>query len=261
MRIRRLREFWIYTVCTLIAVIILFILNWLMQLPAFIPIIGNENTWLPIVANAVISGMIFIVGNKFNNSDRLRQKISNQKHDLEIINAAVSRVVNSLNIDRKHRYFLYALNVDMDVASLIKEVMETQQEIDDAQQELNQSRYLIQSKEELNQFDKNVRIVTDAYHIVFDGLQKTLNDWQTATSQVSHTKTVTELVGGATHKQEFAIEYAASCKKLEKAKKNFLDVLESQKSDIDEMKTAILDSSKQLLDAEYRIITNLEAKL
>lgn len=261
MRIRRLREFWIYTVCTLIAVIILFILNWLMQLPAFIPIIGDENTWLPIVANAVISGMIFIVGNKFNNADRLRQKISNQKHDFEIINAAVNRVVNSLNIDRKHRYFLYALNVDMDVASLIKEVMETQQEIDDAQQELNQSRYLIQSKEELNQFDKNVKIVTDAYHIVFDGLQKTLNDWQTATSQVSHTKTVTEFVGNVSHKQEFASAYVKSCKKLEQEKMTFLSVYESQKSNAEKMRTAILESSKKLLDAEYRIITNLEDKL
>lgn len=261
MKIRILRSFWIYTVCIIIATFCFFVLNWLLQLPAIIPIIGDENTWLPIVADAVVSGMIFIAGNWFSNADRQRKKISDKKYDFEIINASVNRVVNSLNIDRKHLYFLYALNVDMDTASLIKEVMETQQEIDDAQQELNQSRYLIKSKEELNQFDKNIKIVTDSYHIVFDGLQEALNNWQTVTSQVSHTKTVTELVGDTSHKQEFAIKYAVSCKELEQTKKKFLNVYESQKINTEKMKTAILESSKRLLDAEYRIITDLEAKL
>lgn len=66
-KIRVSRNITIYLTCTISTILVLFGLNWILQLPQIVHVIGDENTWLPIVADSIVSGMIFIAGNWASN--------------------------------------------------------------------------------------------------------------------------------------------------------------------------------------------------
>lgn len=168
MKIKTRSNFWIYCVCTVSAIIILYALNWVLKLPAITDVIGDENTWLPIVADAIISGVIFIGGNWYANADRLRNDIQHKKSEFQIISESVNRVINSLNISRRQLSILYSIEISMDTPSLIKEVLEIQQEIDEAQQQFARSKYLISDTSKVSAFEDCVKTVSAAYHVVFD---------------------------------------------------------------------------------------------
>ena len=255
------RNLWIYLVCTVSAILILFGLNWILKLPRIVDVIGDENTWLPIVANAIISGIIFIAGNWYSNADRLRNIIAEEKQDFNQICDAVNRVVNSLNISRKQLTVLYSIEINMETPSLIKEILLIQQGIDEAQQEFKQVRYLIKEDSAVAEFENCIDTITKSYHVVFDAMQKILNDWISAVSSGTQAKTVADYIGKDGDKAKFAMTYVAHCKKLQNEKDKLLNVYESQKQNVAIMFLNVQSKGKHILDAEYKRIQQLENKL
>lgn len=255
------RNLWIYTVCAIIAILILFGLNWVLRLPAVIEVIGDENTWLPIVADAVISGIIFIAGNWYSNADRLRNIIDGKKRDFSQISNSVNRVVNSLNIARKQRSILYSIEISMETPTLINEILVIQQEIDEAQQEFNNIKYLIEDNSAVSDFEECITGITAAYHVAFDSIQAILNGWISTVSMESQAKTVADYIGKDSDKSTFAMKYVESCKKLQEEKDNLLRVYDKQKSNVDKMYAEIQSKAKHILDIEHSHIVELERKL
>lgn len=255
------RNFWIYTLCTISAIIILFGLNWILRLPKIIDIIGDENTWLPIVADAVISGIIFIAGNWYANADRIRNDISQKTNDFLLISNSVNRVINSLNISRKQLAILYSIEISMDSPALIKEVLMIQQEIDEARQQFEQIKYLINDTSAVTEFEDCIDTVSKAYHSVFDGLQEILNKWISVNSSSTEAKTVADYVGSNSDKANYAIQYVEHCKKLQSDKAKFLKIYNSQRERVELLFSSIKMRGKSILDGEHKIIINLENKL
>lgn len=255
------RNFWIYTTCVGLTILILFGLNWLLKLPSVIDIIGDENTWLPIVADSIVSGIIFIAGNWFSNADRLRNDIASRKRDFQLISNAVSRVTNSLNISRKQRSILYSIEISMDSPALIKEVMSMQQEIDEAQQEFKQVEYLITSKDKVAEFNKCVKTISSSYHIVFDSMQQIFNKWISTVASSTEAKTVADYIGKDNDKSKFALQYVSSCKTLNDEKTKLLKLYDSQKTNVDLLYNSVIKYGKGILDSEHNIIHELEKKL
>jgi hypothetical protein len=224
-------------------------------------LIGDAHSWIPTIADSLVSLVTFFVGNRYTNKDRLRNEIAEKKRDFEIINTNVHRVVNSLNIKRKQHYFICALDINMDYARLMKEIMELQQEIDDSQQEFNRARYLIKSKSQLSKFESDVKIVTDSYQTVFDGLQELVSKFQNTISKAEEAKNITGMIGDDSDKTLYAHNYHTSCSSIAKEKERLLKVYDSQKSNLDTLFNTLQNSSKSLLDKEYEIINTLELKI
>lgn len=260
-KVKTRNNLWIYTVCTLSAIIILFGLNWLLKLPKVIDVIGDENTWLPIVADAVISGFIFIGGNWYANADRLRSDIQQKKTEFQIISESVNRVINSLNIGRKQLSILYSIEISMDSPTLIKEVLQIQQEIDEARQQFARSKYLIADDSKIEDFENCVQTVSDAYHLVLDGMQKILNDWISTNSASFEARTVADYIGTQKDKSEYAKKYVNHCKKLQSEKERLLKVYDSQKDRASLLFSSVQNSGRIILDNEYSIVRQLENKL
>ena len=261
MKIKTRSNFWIYCVCTVSAIIILYALNWVLKLPAITAVIGDENTWLPIVADAIISGVIFIGGNWYANADRLRNDIQHKKSEFQIISESVNRVINSLNISRRQLSILYSIEISMDTPSLIKEVLEIQQEIDEAQQQFARSKYLISDTSKVSAFEDCVKTVSAAYHVVFDTMQKILNDWIATNSASSEARTVADYIGTQKDKSDFAIKYVEHCKKLQSEKKRLIGVYDTQKDRADLLFASVQNSGREILDSEYTLVKQLENKL
>lgn len=260
-KIRVSRNITIYLTCTISTILVLFGLNWILQLPQIVHVIGDENTWLPIVADSIVSGMIFIAGNWASNADRLRNIIVEKKNDFNQISSSVNRVVNSLNISRKQLSILYSIEISMETPTLIKEVLAIQQEIDEAHQDFSRIKYLISDQESVSSFEDSVNTVTSAYHIVFDQMQKILNEWISTVSKSTQAKTMADYIGKENDKTTFALTYISSSDKLLKEKEKLLKVYDSQKTNVEIMFGDIQDKGRQILESEYREIYELENKL
>lgn len=261
MKISLTRNFCIYTICTIAAIVILFGLNWVLRLPPIINVIGNEITWLPIVADAIISGIIFIGGNSYANADRLRNDITQKKNEFSLVSNTINRVINSFNIGRKQLSILYSIDISMNTPELIKEVLSIQQEIDEATLQFSQAKYLIKSSEEVAEFENCINIVSQSYHIVFDAMQKILSDWIATNSLSMEARTVADYTGSTTDKSDYSIKYVAHCSALEKEKDKFLKVYDQQKERQEYLFQSVRESGKSLLDKEYQQIQELESKL
>lgn len=261
MKNKHLKKFWIYGVCISVTGLLMFSLNYLLQLPAVISIIGNENTWLPIIADSIVAAAIFIAGNWFSNEDRLRNEVTAKKEDYNLVRESVCRVQAALNIKRRQLYFIYALDVNMNSRSMLSEIMKVQQEIEDSINAFKQIKYLITSEPKLNEFEKTYKRLEKSFQIVLDGLMKTVNHWCDAQAKSIQAGTIANLIGEESDKTCYASLYATSCGDLAKYKKNFLSTFDSQEKTIDSLLDALNKSANDLLCAESKIIKELESKI
>jgi len=239
----------------------MFSLNYILRLPAFIPIIGNENTWLPIIVDSIIAAVIFIAGNWFSNEDRLRNEIKVKKEDYNIVRESVCRVQSALNIKRRQLYFIFSLDVNMNSRSLLSEIMQVQQEIEDSINAFEQTKYIITSEPELKEFEQTYKQLERSFQIVLDGLMKTVNQWCDAQAKSIQANTVADLTGQNSDKIDCATLYAKSCMELEKYKEKFLGTYNSQEKTLDTLLGALNKSVNKLLCAESAIIKEIESSI
>ncbi len=261
MKNRKLKTFLIYTICIVTTAFIMFSLNYILRLPAFIKIIGDENTWLPIIADAIVAAMIFIAGNWFSNEDRLRNEVRAKKEDYNVVSESVCRVLSALNIKRKQLYIIYSLDPNMNSRTLLSEIMQVQQEIENAINSFEQTKYIITSESELKDFEETYKTLEHSFQIVLDGLMKTINQWCDEQSKSVQTGTVVNLIGQHSDKIDYAILYAKSCEFLEQSKKKFLNTYYSQGKRLDSLLGKLNKSADELLKAESAIIKQLESKI
>ena len=261
MKNRKLKTFWIYTTCLVLTAIIMFSLNYILKLPAIIPIIGDENTWLPITANAIVSAAIFIAGNWFSNEDRLRKEILAKKEDYKIIRESVCKVQSSLNIKKRQLYFIYSLDANMDSRSLLSEIMQTQQEIEDSINAFEQTKYIITSNSELEEFEIIYMQLKESFLCVLEELMKIVNDWCDTLAKSKQASTVADLIGEHSDKTNYVLLYTKSCQDLEKYKNKLLNTYKSQEKRLDSLLDTLNKSVNNLLNAESTAIKNLESNI
>lgn len=255
------RNFWIYSVCSLTAVTLLYALNWVLKLPAITQVIGDENTWLPIVADAIISGVIFIGGNWYANADRLRTQLNDKKADFEIIRSSVERICKALNIKRKQQYFILSLDPTMVSRDLLREIIFTQQEIDDSMSDLMSKQYLVESKEDYDLFKDTCDILIKQFQIVLDGLIIVVNKWCDTLSKIEQTKLIIEMNNGKEERFNFATLYKDSCKELERQKIKFLNTYDSNLDLLNRLLDALRKNADSLLKSEQMKIKEINDKL
>lgn len=261
MRNRKLKICLIYAICIVTTVFIMFGLNYILRVPAVIKIIGDENTWLPIIADAIVAAIIFMAGNWFSNEDRLRNEIRAKKEDYNLIRDSVCRVQSALNIKRKQLYIIYSLDTNMNSRTLLSEIMQVQQEIENAINSFEQTKYIIISESELKDFERTYKTLEHSFQIVLDGLMKTINQWCDEQSKSVQTGTVVNLIGQHHDKVDYATLYTKSCDFLEQSKKKFLNVYYSQEKRLDSLLGELSKSVDKLLNAESAIIKQLESKI
>lgn len=261
MKNRKLKTFWIYTTCLVLTAIIMFSLNYILKLPAIIPIIGDENTWLPITANAIVSAVIFIAGNWFSNEDRLRKEILAKKEDYKIIRESVCKVQSSLNIKKRQLYFIYSLDANMDSRSLLSEIMQVQQEIEDSINAFEQTKYIITSNSELEEFEIIYMQLKESFLCVLEELMKIVNDWCDTLAKSKQASTVADLIGEHSDKTNYVLLYTKSCQDLEKYKNKLLNTYKSQEKRLNSLLDTLNKSVNNLLNAESTAIKNLESNI
>ncbi len=255
------KRIWIYAVCIVVTAALMFSLNYLLQLPAIIPIIGDENTWLPIIVDSIIAAVIFIAGNWISNEERLRNEILARKEDYNVVRESVCRVQSALNIKRKQLYFIYSLDVNMNSRSLLSEIMQVQQEIEDSINDFTQIKYVIKSKKELLEFEKTYKEIENSFQIVLDGLMCTVNKWCDTQAKSVQASTVADLIGRNSDKTEYATLYANSCIELEKHKGMFLSTYKSQEKTLNYLLNSLNQAVNKLLTTESELIKELESNI
>ncbi len=149
----------------------------------------------------------------------------------------------------------------MDTPSLIKEVLEIQQEIDEAQQQFARSKYLISDTSKVSAFEDCVKTVSAAYHVVFDTMQKILNGPDCYELCKFGSKNCCRLYWYSKDKSDFAIKYVEHCKKLQSEKKRLIGVYDTQKDRADLLFASVQNSGREILDSEYTLVKQLENKL
>lgn len=261
MKIRVSRNISIYSTCIVVCVALMFVANWLFNLPSVIAIIGDNKTWIPIAADSILAAMIFIAGNWVSNADRLRTKLNDKKADFEIIRAAVERLFNALNIKRRQQYFILALDPAMNCRDLLHEIMLTQQEIDEATAHYLSIHYLVESENEYLTFKESSNILSTQFQIVLDGLLVVVNKWCDTLSKIEQTKLVIEMNNGSNERLKFATLYRDSCKELTHQKSKFLETYNKQEDLLNRLLNELRHNADALLQAEQNIIMNINKKL
>lgn len=261
MKNKHKKKVWVYLACCIITAVIMFSLNYILTLPAFIPIIGDENTWLPIIVDSILAGVIFFLGEWFANEDRLRNEIIAKKEDYKLICDSVCKVQSALNIKRKQLYFIYSLDVNMNSRTLLSEILQLQQSIEDSINSFEQIKYLVISKKELSEFEETYKILQNTFHPVLDGLMGIVNKWCDTQSKSLLANNVTEIIGGSSDKIKYANLYVQSCNELEWNKKKFLSTYYQQENNLNTLLNKLDKCTYNLLKAESKIITELESKI
>ena len=261
MKNKHKKKFWIYIVCVVVTAVLMLSLNYILQLPALIPIIGDENTWLPIIVDSIVAGVIFFAGEWFSNEDRLRNQIIAKKDDYKLISNGVCRVQSALSIKRKQLYFIYSLDINMNSRQLLSEILQSQQDIEDSINSFEQIKYLISSKKELNEFENTYKILSNSFQTVLDGLMTTVNNWCDTQSKSQQANNVTNIIGSSSDKLKYANLYVQSCNELESNKRKFLSTYRTQENNLTSLLKRLDECTNNLLNAESKIITQLESNL
>ena len=258
---RQKKNLYIYAICIIVYIVSMLLFNYVLKIPEIISVVGDKNTWLPIIADAVISAIIFITGNSIINKDKLRNIISDKKNDYSIICKSVCRVQSALNIKRRQLCFIYSLDINMNSRSLLSEIMNVQQEIDDSVNAFEQIKYIIVSKPELEKFEETYNQMKNTFQTILDELMNIVNNWCDLQAKSAQANTVTDLICKDSDKTIYAKLYALQCDELEKCKEKFLGTYKSKENTLDILIKNLSESVNNLLTAESKIIEDLELNL
>ena len=252
---------------------LLLIINFVLQLPALFPVIGDENTWLPIHTGGVFTIAAAVIGwilqkqykDKEVAKEHERQRIQDEINRLTCRYESLSKFVaenkSTLNFENKYRILLSQIDLSTESMQLIGTVSGYKQQIIDIQTNLELFYGTDNHSHEYTVYHMLIRSHVECYTKVLNAFI----DYLTKIDSKVHTSLkkmdILMPVVGNTDKMKISVKKVEGVDMLQKQKDKFVLNLRQQKSRFEEINGLLDIFSSSLLKYESNKIEDQRNKL
>ena len=153
-------------------------LNWVLRLPALVPIIGDENTWLPIIVDIIV----FICGSiigwlQQSEYDKKLRQLNEYEKNYDTLCVTLDDTHKSLRLDNTIYSYILQLDEQKDVRGLYEDITRTIDCISDCVYKTNNLRQSVIATDTFEDYNKVLKTVANAYTTMLKGLLETIDKW------------------------------------------------------------------------------------
>ena len=253
-------NFRIWTPIVIICTLAIFSLNWVLRLPALVTIIGDENTWLPIMVDIIVLICGSIIGwlQQSEYDKKLRQLIEYEKN-YDTLCATLDDIHKSLRLDNTIYSYILQLDEQKDVRGLYGDITKTIDCINDCVYKTNNLRQSVIATDTFEDYNKVLETVANAYIRMLKGLRETIDKWNGFQNTLSRSDNSHQML----QPNEFyqMLKMKDECRTyLTQQRIKFINVHESQKQNMATMYNNVCNAINALKGAEHKQIEEYKKK-
>lgn len=235
-------------------------LNWVLRLPALVPIIGDENTWLPIMVDIIVLICGSIIGwlQQFEYDKKLRQ-LNEYEKNYDTLCETLDDTHKSLRLDNTIYSYILQLDEQKDVRGLYEDITRTIDCISDCVYKTNNLRQSVIATDTFEDYNKVLKTVANAYTTMLKGLLETIDKWNGFQNTLSRSDNFHQMLQFNEFHQ--MLKMKDECRTyLTQQRKKFINVHESQKQNMATMYINVYNAINALKVAEHKQIEEYKKK-
>lgn len=253
-------------------VLALLSLNYILRLPVIIPVIGDENTWLPIMANGVFTVVAVFIGvilqkqytqkirDVEHKKEMLKMLLNKKREQVQQLKLMVEKNFIVLNIDPILLGFISEYNPAISATELISKILKYKQELIECKNLYDMNYKSDRSTLGKVMYSRALEEMVPPYIRCMDAAVSMFNQHNDLQTQFVKADTLQPNVNDS-DKLMISITKVAGYEGMQKQKENLLNVHKQQKSNMDKLYSALKVSSEQLLNDENQLLQKLEKEL
>lgn len=253
-------NFRIWTPIVIICTLAIFSLNWVLRLPALVPIIGDENTWLPIMVDIIVLICGSIIGwlQQSEYDKKLRQLIEYEKN-YDYLCVTLDDIHKSLRLENIIYSYILQLDEQKDVRCLYRDITRTIDSIKDCLYKSSNLKQSVIAIDTFEDYSKVLKTVANAYITTLNGLLDTIDKWNNFQNMLSRNDGILQMLPPNEVYRLIKIkdEYRTY---LTRQRKKFVNTHESQKRNMATMYNNVCKSINALKEAEHKQIEEYKTK-
>ena len=271
----------IWVALAIIALALITSLNWVLSLPAVMTIIGDEKTWLPIVVDIILTILLIVIGSlqqqkhtaeqqrlveegneKIKKRESLKTQITKKKASYSKLDEIINSHLATLSFNNKFKALLVEYNPISENCTLTSKFVNYKNEIE--MQLLIFDRFCKSEQIGKQTLYDIYRIALNenikAYVTVLDSGVGYFNKSNRGHTKIAQCDTLSS-IADKNDEINIGIKKAMTYQQNDKNKDYFLELLESQKEQLEFLYNGLPDLSHLLLKSEMSKIDNLETQL
>jgi hypothetical protein len=235
-------------------------LNWVLRLPALVPIIGDENTWLPIIADIIVAICSLIVGMRQQSEyDQKLRQLSEYEKNYDYLCVTLDDIHKSLRLENIIYSYILQLDEQKDVRSLYRDITSTIDSIRDCIYKSNNLKPRVITTTVFEKYDKEVKTVANAYITMLRGFLETIDKWNGFQNTLSRSDDFPQMLQFNEFHQ--MLKMKDECRTyLTQQRKKFINLHESQKQNMATMYNNVCNAINALKGAEHKQIEEYKKK-
>ena len=253
-------NFRIWTPIVIICALAIFSLNWVLRLPALVPIIGDENTWLPIIADIIVAICSLIVGMRQQSKyDQKLRQLNEYEKNYDTLCATLDDIHKSLRLENTIYSYILQLDEQKDVRGLYGDITRTIDCISDCVYKTNNLRQSVIVTDTFEDYKKVLKTVATAYITMLKGLLETIDKWNGFQNTLSRSDNFHQMLQFNEFHQ--MLKMKDECRTyLTQQREKFINVHESQKQNMATMYNNVCNAINALKGAEHKQIEEYKKK-
>lgn len=238
----------------------IFSLNWLLRLPALVPIIGDENTWLPIIVDIIVVICGSIIGSQQQSEyDKKLRQLNEYEKNYDTLCVTLDDTHKSLRLDNTIYSYILQLDEQKDVRCLYGDITRTINSIKDCVYKSNNLRQSVIATDTFEDYSKVLKTVANAYITMLNGLLETIDKWNGFQNTLSRNDSIPQML--PPNEVYRLIRIQDECRTyLTQQRKKFINVHESQKQNMATMYNNVCNAINALKGAEHKQIEEYKKK-
>ena len=252
--------FRIWTPIVIICALAIISLNWILRLPALVPIIGDENTWLPIIVDIIVAICSLIIGLRQQSEyDKKLRQLNEYKQNYDTLCATLDDTHKSLRLDNTVYSYILQLDEQKDVRGLYGDITRTIDSIRDCVYKSNNLRKSVIATDTFEDYSKVLKTVANAYTTMLRGLLETIDKWNGFQNTLSRNDGIPQML--PPDEVYRLIRIQDECRTyLTQQRKKFMNIHESQKQNMATMYNSVCIAINALKESEYKKIEEYKTK-
>lgn len=235
-------------------------LNWVLRLPALVPIIGDENTWLPIIVDIIVLICGSIIGRlQQSEYDKKLRQLNEYEKNYDTLCATLDDIHKSLRLDNTIYSYILQLDEQKDIRGLYGDITKTIDCISDCVYKTNNLRQSVIATDTFEYYNKVLKTIANAYIRMLKGLLETIDKWNGFQNTLSRNDSIPQML--PPNEVYRLIRIQDECRTyLTQQRKKFMNVHESQKQNMATMYNNVCNAINALKGAEHKQIEEYKKK-
>lgn len=253
-------NFKIWVPIVIFCALAIFSLNWLLRLPALVPIIGDENTWLPIIVDIIVVICGSIIGSQQQSEyDKKLRQLNEYEINYDTLCVTLDDTHKSLRLDNTIYSYIIQLDEQKDVRCLYGDITRTINSIKDCVYKSDNLRQSVIATDTFEDYSKVLKTVSNAYITMLNGLLETIDKWNGFQNTLSRNDSIPQML--PPNEVYRLIRIQDECRTyLTQQRKKFIYVHESQKQNMATMYNNVCNAINALKGAEHKQIEEYKKK-